>query len=208
MEKINWHGPYTQDREKMLFCGYESTDRKHHQERDSITPKAYQHTGSRSQSHILVGITPVKDVGCNVDAADSNTCKKESQKTCKSCCKRLPAFPDGFKPVFLKIISCQEKRIEKQCPRNTEEVSKLCETDQQSGSNGNENIAWDFADIRCGNSPKKQCHEIPEREFRTIQVKSGIFMNDTHIQEIVKHLIYQIRDDKLLYQFFKGHFLF
>lgn len=33
-------------------------------------------------------------------------------------------------------------------------------------------------------------------------------MNDKYVQEIVNHLIHQIGDDKLLYQFFKGHFLF
>lgn len=33
-------------------------------------------------------------------------------------------------------------------------------------------------------------------------------MNDKYVQEIVNHLIHQIGDDKLLYQLFKGHFLF
>ena len=43
-----------------------------------------------------------------------------------------PVGPDGSEPVFLKKVTRQKKRIEKQSPGDAEKIPKLSKTNKKS----------------------------------------------------------------------------
>ena len=113
MKQINRHGAKPKNREKMFFLWNDSAQCENKEKRNSVAAQAHKHAGAWSHTHVFIGVTSVENPGSKANIGCKNTAKNKQENADKRAGEKFPFFSYNFKPGFLEIITCQEKRVEK-----------------------------------------------------------------------------------------------